>query len=125
VVIAPATYLLDVENNFGCQTSDEIIVVEGCEPIIYIPTALNTQSTVGENRQLKVIYEHIDNEKLEIFNRWGELVYETNNLDIKWNGTVKGKVQSPTLYAYKLSYTSVDFPDRGILTEEGAVWVLR
>lgn len=125
VVIAPATYLLDVENNFGCQTSDDIIVVEGCEPIIYIPTALNTQSTVGENRQLKVIYEHIDNEKLEIFNRWGELVYETNNLDIKWNGTVKGKVQSPTLYAYKLSYTSVDFPDRGILTEEGAVWVLR
>lgn len=125
VVIAPATYLLDVENDFGCQTSDEIIVVEGCEPIIYIPSAVNTQSTVSDNRQLKVIYEHIDNEKLQIFNRWGELVFETDNLDIKWNGTVKGKVQSPTLYAYKLSYTSVDFPNRGVLTEEGAVWVLR
>ncbi len=125
VVIAPATYILDVENDFECQTSDEIMVVEGCEPIIYIPSALNTQSSVGQNRQLKVIYEHIDNEKLEIFNRWGELVYETQDLELKWDGTVKGKVQSPTLYAYKLSYTSVDFPDRGILTEEGAVWVLR
>ena len=38
----------------------------------------------------------------QIFNRWGELVFETNNLKEGWDGTYKGKIQNNDLYVFKV-----------------------
>jgi gliding motility-associated-like protein len=122
VVIAPSLYKLEVENNFGCQTKVDVTAVEGCEPRVFFPEAF---SPIGFNPKFKVEYANIKEPNLKIFNRWGEIVYETNDLDITWDGTVRGKIQAPTVYPYVLTYKAVDFPDRGILKEIGSVWVLK
>lgn len=121
-VIAPSVYTLEVENNFNCFTSDEIEVLEGCEPRVFFPEAF---TPLGQNPLFKVEYAYLDEVNLKVFNRWGELIFETDNLDMQWDGRVKGKIQAPTLYPYVLTYKALDFPERGILKEIGSVWVLK
>ena len=49
--------------------------------------------------------------EMKIYNRWGELVYATNDSEIGWDGTYGGlKVQEGT-YAYVLRYVSCEKPD--------------
>lgn len=39
---------------------------------------------------------------LRIFNRWGELVYESNDFNAGWDGTVNGKPSEPEVFVYLL-----------------------
>lgn len=41
--------------------------------------------------------------KLEVFNRWGEFLFETNDISDSWSGKHKGKYVQPGQYIYKIS----------------------
>jgi gliding motility-associated-like protein len=43
-----------------------------------------------------------------VYNRWGQLVYQTNNWMDRWDGKVKGQIQPTGVYVWKLSYTHRD-----------------
>ena len=45
-------------------------------------------------------------ETFEIYNRWGELIFKTNNIDEGWDGYYKGELQNNDVYAYKVIGTS-------------------
>lgn len=47
-------------------------------------------------------YQFVDKVDMKIFNRWGNLIFETENPDINWNGTYmeNGKLVSPGVYYY-------------------------
>ncbi|MBT8190613.1 MAG: gliding motility-associated C-terminal domain-containing protein [Bacteroidia bacterium] len=49
------------------------------------------------------IVDQID--RFEIYNRWGEKLFETINKNEKWDGTYKGEYQMPGTYVYKVEYT--------------------
>ena len=55
----------------------------------------------------------------KIYNRWGELVFETNDLNNSWNGTYKG-VQCPvdnyTYIASGVRFNNESFYLKGIMT---------
>lgn len=50
----------------------------------------------------------IDDYHMTIFNRWGELVFETKNLRVGWDGYYKGKLCQPDVYVWKAEGTFVD-----------------
>ena len=50
----------------------------------------------------------IETMSFKVFNRWGELVFETTDITIGWDGTYKGQAQEMDAYAYVLSATFVD-----------------
>jgi gliding motility-associated-like protein len=50
-----------------------------------------------------VIMGGIDNYKMEIYNRWGILVFESNNVDIGWDGYYKGKLLQEDVYIYRIT----------------------
>ncbi|KPM48537.1 hypothetical protein AFM12_07915 [Jiulongibacter sediminis] len=118
----PDTYLLDVENNFECSTQETVLVESGCIPDTQFPTAFTPG---GMNPTFSFYYKHTDNPNLKIYNRWGEIVFETNNLDTTWNGTLKGSPVPTGVYAYVLTYDAIDFPEWGRQKEVGSVWILR
>ena len=39
--------------------------------------------------------------KLQVFNRWGELIFESNNVDIGWDGYYNGKLCQQDVYIWK------------------------
>ena len=46
----------------------------------------------------------------QIYNRWGELVFETNANDVGWDGSYKGELVQEGLYIWKLFYTTLNGP---------------
>lgn len=45
---------------------------------------------------------------LKIYNRWGELVFETDDQPIGWDGMYKGELVDPGVFVYHLEITCVD-----------------
>ncbi len=122
----PGVFKLNVTNKLGCSTEEKILVKEGCEPRMFLPDAM-TPNGDGINDILKIEHKYIsrDDFSLKIFNRWGELVFETEDIDKHWDGKVNGRVFAPMVYPYVISYKTEYFPERGVLTRKGAITVIR
>ncbi len=62
------------------------------------------------NETFKVIADGIDpsSYKMVIYNRWGELVFSSNNLKVGWDGSIKGNPHPKDgVYAYKITLVDV------------------
>ncbi len=97
------TYHLTISDYFGCFSADaayEILVHP--ETFIAMPTTF-TPNGDGVNDIIYVAGWGIK-ELLEyqIFNRYGELVFETTDQAVGWNGYYKGKIQNNDAYAFKV-----------------------
>jgi gliding motility-associated-like protein len=57
-----------------------------------------------------------------IFNRWGEKVWETNNIEQEWNGYYKSVLQPTGVYVYWLSYSLADEKVREL---KGSITLIR
>ncbi|MEQ8925723.1 MAG: gliding motility-associated C-terminal domain-containing protein [Fulvivirga sp.] len=87
---------------------------------IYLPTAF-TPNGDGLNDTFGAIGEGIENFRLEIFNRWGESVYSSDNAAAKWDGRYNGKPVPVGSYNYKLTAYGKEF---GEVNKTGRVTVL-
>ena len=77
------------------------------EPDIYIPDAF-TPNGDGNNDVLLVRGRFITTMQLKVFDRWGELVFETTDQDVGWDGTYKGKPVDPAVFVYWLKAVCAD-----------------
>ena len=53
---------------------------------------------------------------MEIYNRWGQILFSTNDLNFEWDGTFKGKKVQNGTYVWKLIYLPEDRNDREYFT---------
>ncbi len=100
----------------GCLAKDSIFVSTNCD--IFIPTAFSPNSD-GYNDLFNMMNKSIKSYTLKIYNRWGELVFETNDLNNSWNGTHKGASSQADNYTYiasGLRFNDEPFYIKGILT---------
>lgn len=98
------TVSLLVINSFGCQDTVRKIVTVEDDFAIYIPNAFSPENGDGQNDVFKVagsgfLTETFD---LAIYDRWGALVYKTNDVSKGWDGTIKGKAAKQDIYIYKI-----------------------
>lgn len=111
------TYTLVVEDTVGCTektTMVEVVVVDDIKiamPEVFTPNSDDVNDLLfvrGWNIKELVYFK--------IFNRWGELIFETENINEGWDGTYKGEPQNMDSYAYvikALSYTEKEAEARG------------
>jgi gliding motility-associated-like protein len=106
-------YIVDVVRNL-CITSDTVYVdTEVCIPCrAYVPNAF-TPNKDGKNDRYQVVFRDDKDCKLkvfqlQIFNRWGELIFETNDIKTEW---IPPMLVTDNVYGYVLKYS---FQDRGI-----------
>lgn len=120
-------YVLKVTNHpFSCSTKFPIRVEIACLPQVHAPNVI-TPNNDGNNDKFKIFSLFIERPTLEIYNRWGDQVFQTDDLDTDlWDGTYKGRpVPSNQLFAYIIRYFSRDFPERGEQRQVGSVLILR
>lgn len=89
---------------------------------VYIPNAF-TPDGDGVNDAFGVEESGIDDFSMEIFNRWGELIYQTDNIQNKWNGEINGEKCKQDAYVYVVKAKGVD--DIAYTTFRGSVSLLR
>lgn len=128
-------YSVDLINIYGCPSSDETLLIEDCTPRITGPNAFRPSSTVqanGEyaNQNFRLFTFFIDDQDFEvfIFNRWGEMVFHTNERDFRWNGGYNNNPGRPLplgTYTYVVRFRSSYRPEDGIQEKRGGVVLLR
>lgn len=101
--------ITDQETGCVVVTSKRIGVSEiNCaEPNIFIPTAF-TPNNDGNNDVLFVRGEVLSDLDLSIYNRWGELVFRTQDQSKGWDGTLGGRSVDPGVFVYHLKATCFD-----------------
>ena len=88
------------------------------EPFIFIPNAFSPNDD-GENDILYVRGEMIEEMQLSIYNRWGELVFNSTSINHGWNGIYQDKKVDPAVFVYHLRATCVNkevFEKKGNIT---------
>lgn len=90
--------------NFGCVDSTTMRIKVRREPMIYIPNTFTPNGDEVNNHFYPILSEGIELEDFSflIFNRWGEIIFETNDIFKGWDGIYKGKIVPDGLYSYKI-----------------------
>jgi gliding motility-associated-like protein len=104
ILTTNTTFSLIVKDAVGCKGYDtvNIKVTKGSNVNIYVPSAF-TPNGDGLNDILRPLGGAIERlDYFRIYNRYGELIFETNNLSKGWDGTYKGKEQNTDNYVWVL-----------------------
>ncbi len=82
----------------------QVLFPNAFKPITTGPTG-GTYDPSNPNAVFLPLYEGVDEEKyvLEIYNRWGELIFRSTHPDIGWDGYFRGKLASMDVYVWKVS----------------------
>ena len=90
-------------NNEGCTDSISHTIIIEPEFTIYIPNAFSPDGD-GINDFFAPKGINFEDFEMEIYNRWGERIYHTTNIDIPWTGKVKDGNESAQqgVYVYKI-----------------------
>ena len=95
----PRQYLVEVDNGAGCYASDtvRIWVIRGKDTPILIPNAFSPNGDQLNDVFRPYLYSFEKLDKLSIYNRWGEKIYEGAE---GWDGTYMGKPVQMGAYIY-------------------------
>lgn len=94
---------LTVTNEFGCVDSTMKTILVKDIFLFYIPNSF-TPNGDDVNDVFRATGEGIDlsNFKMYIFDRWGKKIFETDNIEIGWDGTYEGTPVQNGLYVWKV-----------------------
>jgi len=95
-----------VETSNGCINRIEKEVVIHPDAQVFPPNAF-TPDGDGINDIFEIKGVGIKKYNVKIFSRWGELVFESNNIEEHWDGRINGQIVPKGSYAYQIAYTSV------------------
>jgi len=108
-------YVLTVTapNNPSCFDTASIRITPfiDCEEVYDIPNAF-TPDADGINDSFSVLTEGLrEITSFEIYNRWGQKVFEGEGLDAAWDGTIKGKPAPSDVYIYMVRIICPDMEE--------------
>ncbi len=115
---APQWVWVQVNNN-GCYGYDTVFVNSTC--MLAVPNVF-TPNGDGLNDLFQVINKNIRDFHIRIYNRWGQMVYESTDPNQGWNGTFKGQQEEIGTYVYTIELT---FGNGHDLVKKGDVTLLR
>lgn len=101
------TYYPTITDVNGCVGTDTVTVYVAFEEIVEVPSAFSPNGS-GKDDVLRVLGIGISSMDFKIFNRYGQLVFETTDINEGWDGTLNGKELNQGVFVWTLSYKLVD-----------------
>jgi gliding motility-associated-like protein len=120
----PGLYWLQATDDNGCTVRDSInFYAKNCPARgIYMPNAF-TPDNNGRNDLLKpVIYGTIVKYRFSVFNRYGQMVFNTTDPARGWNGTINNNYPNAGTYVW---YCTFELEGKNPVTEKGTVLLLK
>jgi gliding motility-associated-like protein len=105
VVNARGNYWLKVTDLNGCTGVDTIAIYpKQCMYGVYFPTAF-TPNRDGKNDHFKaLVFGKVQSFRLRVFDRWGQLMFQTDDPVRRWDGTNKGNDLATGVFVWQCSY---------------------
>ncbi|MDX5321367.1 MAG: T9SS type B sorting domain-containing protein, partial [Bacteroidota bacterium] len=120
----PGTYNVTLIAKTGISSCPDTVtknVTIRVEPIITVPTAFTPN---GDNRNdyWNVDMYYILEVEVIVFNRWGEILFQSTDLNFQWDGTYKGVPVQEDVYAYHIRARGFN---NELVTRKGNISVIR
>lgn len=102
--VTTTTYTATMTDVNGCiDTDDAIVTIEIDCGELFIPTAFSPNGdAVNSSFRIKIKPDCVKELNLKVFDRWGEVVFETTSPDGSWDGKFKGKELDSGVFVYVL-----------------------
>ena len=123
VVDQPGDYWFMVTNDCGSQAQTISVIFQDCDEAVYIPSCF-TPDNDGINDVWQIVTRNINAMNATVFNRWGQVVFESNELSPIWTG---GFDAGDTYVEDGLYFYRVEFERRDGQNElrEGSMFIIR
>lgn len=120
----PGTYEVTFSNGSICRSA-RVVVTDDCRPKVYAPNAFSPNGN-GQNEEFFVFQNpYVTDFTIFIYNRWGELVYQSNSIDFRWNGNFNGTPLPVGTYAYVMRYKSNLDATNEVFEQRGGVTLVK
>ena len=111
-------YYVYVEDQNGCfDYSNSVTVDEVPRTELYVPNTFTPNADL-HNEVFTVYGKNIKEYSLKIFNRWGDLLFESNDIQKHWDGYFKGRKVDENKYLY---YIEIIGEDDVLFTKSGII----
>ena len=122
-VTEPGVYSVTGSNKFCDGRAN--FTIDNCELMVYLPNVITPTRSDGVNDYLSIpeaVRPEIQAFEIMIFDRWGEIIFATTDVNFVWDGTNgKGKLVTNAVYNYLMHYTP---PTGKPVTKRGTITVL-
>ena len=109
LITGQGKYWIEVASLNGCIDADTIEINGlGCEFYIYVPNVFTPNSDKKNPLFFPVGYNIVAG-NMQIWNRWGELIYYTEDFSKGWDGTYKGRECQMDTYVYVIYYSGLAY----------------
>lgn len=118
-------YDVIVTDQFNCSNSVGIELKAYCPPEVIVSNGLSFNALYPENEIHKIHTFDVDNFNLSIFDRLGNIIWQTEDSANSWNGTFNGQRVNPGVYPYIISYSGKDIEGNTLSkSKHGAIHIL-
>ncbi|MES2558848.1 MAG: gliding motility-associated C-terminal domain-containing protein [Bacteroidota bacterium] len=117
-------YFVVVKDFRGCNGNDGTQVKRRCPVSVHFPNIF-TPNNDGLNDHYVPKGKDVVNFTMKIYNRWGQLVFETSDISKTWNGVVKGEAANAEVYVYTATYSGYFNKRLREFTAKGSFTLLR
>ncbi|MDA9328917.1 PKD domain-containing protein, partial [Flavobacteriales bacterium] len=102
-IVAAGDYQVTASNDY-CTSNYTHTIQEYCTGKLFIPNSF-TPNNDGINDVFKPMSNgHVDDFDFRVYNRWGDLIFQTNRLDEGWDGRLRNNIVLIDVFVYKISY---------------------
>lgn len=95
------TYIVSYKEQGGCRTTDTVTVFVNFNEAVGVPSAFSPNGD-GRNDVLRVLGQGITQMNFKVFNRYGQLVFESTEQSQGWDGTQNGRPLNPGNFVWVL-----------------------
>jgi gliding motility-associated-like protein len=122
LVTESGDYSVSVTNHCGSTQATITVHVEECISYLDVPSAFSPNGD-GLNDIIYPVGLYVEQVNLLIFNRWGQKVFESNDMTKGWDGTCKGKMLEPGVFVYTVS--AISTIDGHAVQKQGNISLIR
>ncbi len=115
----PFTYTVSYTDANGCSASDQVTIFY--DPLIFVPNTFTPDGNLVNNYFFSV-FSNVKEIRMEIFNRWGELIYSGNESE-SWDGNYNNEKCQDGVYVWKIYYKKLNSEEEEFLV--GHVTLIR
>ena len=96
----------------GCSDTTSAFIRVQREHHLWAPTGVYLHDNNPDNARFRLWIDNIIEYDLKIFNRYGEMIFQTNDIEDAWDCTYKGELVMQGVYTWSVQYRHNDAPNR-------------